>query len=191
MAKSVPNASTGNLKGRIGDLVYYKFHGEPCVRGVPHREDPPTPPEEKNRSRFRAASKFGQSTLTDPEQKARYAAAAARTGSTAYNVAVSDFMHCPVITEVDLTAYTGRAGQIIRMRVEEKKIGAVAVGIRIEDDTRTVVLEEGMATVADDGFTWSYTALKDSPPDRYLWITITAQDQPRNRTAKTVRHMTS
>jgi hypothetical protein len=105
-------------------------------------------------------------------------------------VAVSDFMHCPVITEVDLTGYTGRAGQIIRMRVEEKKIGAVAVDVRVENDSRTAILEQGTATVAEDGFTWSYTALTDMPPDCYLWITVRAQDQPLNRTAKTVRHMT-
>jgi hypothetical protein len=46
-----------------------------------------------NQNQFRAASKFAHSTLTDPTQNARYSAAAARTGSTAYNVAVSDFMH--------------------------------------------------------------------------------------------------
>src|SRR5262245_9417975 len=109
MAKYLPNASASKLKGRIGDLVHYEFNGKPIVRSVPRREIPPTPAEKNNQNRFRAASKFAHSTLTDPTQKARYSASATRTGSTAYNVAVSDFMHPPVITAVDLTDYSGRA----------------------------------------------------------------------------------
>ena len=189
MAKSVPNASAGKLKGRIGDLVYYELNGKPCVRGVPHREVPPTPAEKNNRDRFRAASKFAPSTLTDPTQKARYSAAAAKTGSTAYNVAVSDFMHAPVITEVDLTGFTGGAGQFIRIRVEEKKIGAATVKVVIADRSQTV-LEQGAASLENDGVTWSYTAQEEIPQDRSLWITITAVDQPGHRTSKTLRHVT-
>ena len=100
MAKSVPNPSAGKLKGKIGDLVYYQLNGKPCVLSVPRREEPPTPAEMDNQARFRAASKFAHSTLSDPIQRTRYSAAAAKTGSTAYNVAVSDFMHWPVITRL-------------------------------------------------------------------------------------------
>ena len=189
MAKSVPNASAGKLKGRIGDLVYYELNGKPFVREAPHREAPPTPAELDNQGRFRSASKFAHSTLTDPQQKARYSAAAARTGSTAYNVAVSDFMHPPVITEVDLTRYTGRAGQFIRIRAEEKKIGAAAVHVVIADRTQAV-LEQGEACSENDGTTWWYTARQDIPPDGLLWITVTAVDQPGHRTSKNLRHVT-
>jgi hypothetical protein len=187
MAKSVPNASAGKLKGRIGDLVYYELNGKPVVRSVPHREVPPTPAEQDNQDRFRAASKFAHSTLTDPKQKARYSAAAAKTGATAYNVAVSDFMHAPVITEVDLSGFTGGAGQFIRIRAEEKMIGAAAVEVVIADRTQAV-LEQGAASLDNDGVTWWYTV--EIPPDRSLWITITAVDQPGHRTSKTLRHVT-
>src|SRR5579871_6167053 len=177
MAKSISNATAGKLKGKIGDLVFYELNGKPCVRSVPRREDPPTSREKGNQSRFGAASKFGHATLRDPTQKARYSAAAAKTGSTAYNVAVSDFMHPPVITELDLTGYTGRAGQLIRIRVEEKKIGAVAVNVVIADHTQSV-LEEGAARVEEDGVTWWYAAQQDIAPDQSLLITVTAKDQP-------------
>ena len=105
----------------------------------PALESSPTSAEKANQRRFRAASKFAHATLVDPRQNARYSAAAARTGSTPYNVAVSDFMHSPVITEVDLPGYTERAGQFIRIRAEEKKIGAAAVNVVIADGTRVVV----------------------------------------------------
>jgi hypothetical protein len=144
---------------------------------------------QNNQDRFRAASKFAHSTLTDPKQKARYSAAAAKTGSSAYNVAVSDFMHAPVITEVDLSGFTGRAGQFIRIRAEEKMIGAAAVQVVIADGTQAV-LEQGAASLEKDGVTWWYTAQQEIPPDRSLWITITAVDQPGHRTSKTLRHVT-
>ena len=189
MAEALPNPAAGQLKGKIGNLVYYKLNGKPCVRSVPHRTVPSTPAQKNNQTRFRAASKFAHSTLTDPKQKARYEAAAARTGSTAYNAAVSDFMHPPVITEVDLTGYTGRAGQLIRIRAEEKKIGAAAVSLVIADRTQAV-LEQGAACVEDDGVTWWYAAQKDIPPDQLLWITVRAEDQPGQCTSKALRHVT-
>jgi hypothetical protein len=189
MAKSVPNPSAGNLKGRIGHLVFYELNGKPCVRSVPHRKEPPTSAEKNNRRRFRAASKYAHSTLSDPKQKARYAEAGAKTGSSAYNVAVSDFMHSPVITEVDLTGYTGRACQSIRIRVEEKLIGATAVTVVIADQSKAL-LEHGAADVEDGGTMWCYAAQEDIRPDQLLWITVTAEDQPGNRTSKTLRHVT-
>jgi hypothetical protein len=98
-------------------------------------------------------------------------------------------MHSPVITEVDLTGYTGRAGQFIRIRAEEKKIGAAAVNVVIADRTQAV-LEQGAAYVENDGLTWWYTAQQEIPPDRSLWITVTALDQPGHRTSKTLRYVT-
>ena len=189
MAQSLPDPSARKLKGKIGNFVYYELNGKSCVRSVPHRVAPPTSAEKENQSRFRAASKFAHSTLTDPEQNARYAEAASRAGSTAYNVAVSDFMHPPVITEVDLTGYTGKAGESIRICAEEKKIGAAAVNLVIVDGAKAV-LEEGAATAENDGVTWRYTAQRELPSGQSLWITTTARDQPGNRTSKTLRHVT-
>lgn len=189
MAKSIPHPSSSNLQGRIGNLVFYQLKGKPCVRSVPHRSGSPTPAEQNNQHRFAAASKFAHFTLTDSTQKERYAKAAAKTRSSAYNVAVSDFMHSPAITEVDLTGYTGRAGQSIRVRAEEKMIGATAVNVVIADRTKAL-LEQGAARVEDNGVTWVYVAQQDTPPDQCLWITVTAEDQPGNRSSKTLRHVT-
>jgi len=98
-------------------------------------------------------------------------------------------MHLPVITEVDLTGFTGRAGQFIRIRAEEKKIGAAAVNVVIADRAQAV-LEQGAACVDNDGITWWYTAQQDIPPYQSLWITVTAVDQPGRRTGKTLRLVT-
>jgi hypothetical protein len=92
-------------------------------------------------------------------------------------------------TELDLTGYTGRAGQFIRIRAEKKKFGAAAVNVVIADGTEAV-LEQGAASAEDDGITWRHAAQQDIAPDRPLWITVTAQDQAGHRTRKTLRHVT-
>jgi hypothetical protein len=103
-------------------------------------------------------------------------------------MAVSDFYHAPDLSEVDLSAYTGRAREFIRIRAEEGRIGAAEVHVLIADQDETT-LEEGAASVATDGVTWWYAAQKDLDPDQLLWVTVTAVDQPGNRTTKTVRHL--
>ena len=44
-----------------------------------------------------------------------------------YEVLVCDFYHAPVVVEVDLSGYTGRAREFIRVRAEEGRIGAAEV----------------------------------------------------------------
>ena len=179
----------GDIQGVIGDLVFYQRKGKPCVRRRPVREKPFTRPEKKNQSRFGLAGRYGKAVLTDPVQKARYEKAAKGTQGSAQNLAVSDFMHFPKLTEIDLSGYTGRAGEVIRVRAEEGVLGAAGVKVVIADGAKAV-LEQGDALVEADGLWWSYTAQKEVPPDQAVWVTVTANDQPGNRTTKTVRHST-
>ena len=148
-----------------------------------------TKAEKNNQSRFRLASKFAQAALTDPVQKARYEEAAKGTDGSAQNVAVSDFMMFPTLAEIDLTGYTGRAGELIKVRAEEGKVGAVEVTVVIADSAKAT-LEQGAAVMEKDGKTWIYAAQGELPPDQAVWITVTARDQPGNETTKTLRHTT-
>src|SRR5258708_5280506 len=101
MARPRTNPAIGPVEGKVGDLVFYCWKGKPCVRRTPHREKPFTSAEVSNQSRFGLASKFAKATLTDPIQRARYEQAARGTDASAQNVAVSDFMHAPALTEID------------------------------------------------------------------------------------------
>jgi hypothetical protein len=189
MAKRRVNPSVGDITGKVGDLVHYTRKGKPCVRRAPVRKKSFRAGELKNQNRFFHAQEFAAGVLTDDVQRLRYEKAAAGTAASAQNVAVSDFFHAPVITDVDLTRYTGRAGEFIRIGAEEGRIGAAEVQVTIADRAKTVI-EKGEATKSNDDVTWWYVSQKDLPPDQLLWITVTAVDQPRNRATKILRHLT-
>ena len=189
MAKRRNNPLASDFHGKVGDLVFYTRKGKPCVRRAPVRHKKFTPAEKKNQSRFGQASRYAKAVLIDAAQKARYEAAAKSTGASAQNLAVSDFMHSPNLVEIDLSEYTGRKGERIRVQAEEGVLGAAGVKIVIADRTKAV-LEQGAAIQEKEGDWWSYTAQEELPLDQALWITATASDQPGNKTAKTVRHST-
>jgi hypothetical protein len=189
MAKRRMNPVAGDIEGLVGDLVFYRRKGEPCVRRRPVREKPFTRAEKKNQSRFGSAGRYAKAVLTDPIQEARYEKAAKGTKGSAQNLAVSDFMRFPKLTEIDLSGYTGRVGEIIRVRAEEGVLGAAGVKVVIADRAKATV-EQGDAVVEADGLWWAYAAQKELAPDQAVWITVTANDQPGNRTTKTVRHST-
>jgi hypothetical protein len=189
MAKRIDNPLIPEVVGRVGKLVYYRRKGKPCVRRTPNRTAEFTDAEKKNQSKFGRASHFASAVLTDPTQKTRYERAAAGTDGSAQNLAVSDFMHDPVITEVDLSGFTGQAGEVIKIRAEEDVLGAAAVRVSIANRAKTI-LEQGNALVEKTGFWWSYSAQKTSAPDQAIWITVTASDQAGNKVVKTVRHVT-
>lgn len=189
MATRRIDPAVGGIQGRIGELVFYTRKGTPCIRRTPYRTSAFTGAEKENQTRFSLASKFAKAALTDPIQRQRYEKAAFGTGASAQNLAVSDYFRSPVLTEIDLSLYTGRAGEIIRVRAEEGAIGAAEVRVTIGNAVDPA-LDWGSATVDPDGVTWRFATQQDLPPYQALWITVTARDQPGNRTSKTLRHTT-
>ncbi len=179
----------GDIEGVIGDLVFYRRKGKPCVRRRPVRTKKFTGPEKKNQGRFAQASKFASAVLDDATHCVRYEQGAKQSGRSAQNLAVSDFLHAPAIVEIDVTGYTGRGGDRLRMRVEEGVVGAAEVKVVITDRAKST-LESGSAAVDPDGLWWTYLAQKDVPADQAIWITVTAVDQPGNKTTKVLRHST-
>lgn len=166
----------------------YTRLGQPCVRRRPQRAKPFSAAELNNQKRLKLATEFAKGALSDPASRARYEKAAAGTNLSAQNVAVSDFMHPPVVEEVDLNRYTGRAGEFIRIQANEGRIGAAEVLVTILGPENTP-LETGAASLELDGVTWWYVARIDVPPAQALWITVTAIDGPGRRTTKTCRHV--
>ncbi len=188
MAKRRINPSFTDITGKIGDLVHYTRNGKALTRRTPVRTKPPRAGELVNQSRFRQAQIFAKAALTVPAQRARYEKAAAGLDASAYNMAVSDYYHVPEVGDVDISGYRGKSGELIRVRVEEGRIGAAEVRVAIASPAETI-LEEGTASVERDGVTWWYGAQRDLAPGQALWITVTAFDQPGHRATKTVRHV--
>lgn len=105
-------------------------------------------------------------------------AAAAKPGQSAYNVAVADFFRAPDIEEVDLTAYGGQVGDVIRIKAtDDFKVQQVSVRIKNADAS---LIEEGQAVADPDGRSWIYTATAVNESLTGDKITVTATDRPQN-----------
>jgi hypothetical protein len=188
MAKRLTNPFT-DFDGQLGGVVFYHYRGKPCMRRAPVRTKQSTPAEIKNQFRFKLASKYARAALADPASATRYVKAAQKTGRSAQNLAVSDYMLSPKLAEIDLSGYAGRTGERIKIVAVERDVGAAEVTVVIGDRTKAV-LEQGAAVVDPDAVTWWYAAKLNLPPDQPLWITITAVDQARNATSRQLHHTT-
>lgn len=91
-----------------------------------------------------------------------------------YNVAVADWFNRPEILEVDLSAWDGTPGSMIRMRVQDDVLVA-GVTVTISDGDETV-LESGQATELS-ALWWEYAPTGDFSGQQ-VTLTIAARDLP-------------
>ncbi len=125
--------------------------------------------QKSHQSAFREASAYGQSAQGHP----LYAQKAAGTPMSAYNIAMADWFHAPEVLEIDLSAWSGQAGQIIRIKaIDDVLVTQVLVAIM---DGQGALLEQGPATRAD-GLWWEYTTTLTVSGD--LKVRASAQDLP-------------
>ncbi len=175
------NIVTQGLSGKLGDTLVFRQRADktivakaPIARG-PHG----TEPQLAARHTFQMASVYGKAISADPVTKAPYQAAT-KEGQTAYNIAVADFFLAPDIQEIDISAYNGQPGDIIKVRAtDDFKVKSVKVSIENEDGT---LLEEGNAKQEGDSEEWIYTATLINTTLAGDKITITATDNPDNMT---------
>jgi len=93
-------------------------------------------------------------------------------------VAVADFFHAPDIEEVDLSGYSGRVGDEIRIKATDD-FGVQQVIVRIENSDATLV-EEGQAVKSPNELHWIYRATAVNESLNGDKITVTATDRPHN-----------
>jgi hypothetical protein len=92
-------------------------------------------------------------------------------------VAVADFFNAPDIESVDLSGYSGKAGNIIRIFVtDDFTVSSVTVSIHNADGSP---VEEGY-TQPSVGYEWRYTATAANETLAGDRILITASDLPGN-----------
>jgi hypothetical protein len=102
---------------------------------------------------------------------------------TPHNLAVSDYLHAPVIEALDLESYTGRPGDVIWILARDDfKIMRIALQILTVDRQ---IVEEGEAEWNAGAARWVYTARTEVRPETTVLIEAAAMDLPGNRgTAK-------
>lgn len=179
MAHSRKNLITLGFSGKLGNqLVLRSMNGQTILSNIPYRKNKkPVGKQIETCNRFRRASYWAKSILSDPEMLAAYREKAGK-GLTAYNVAISDYLNPPVVTGINVSNYHGHAGDKIIVtakdyfRVKEVKVTITGPGRK--------EVEHGDCTPGESGMYWHYTALTDAGNTEGLMVTAVAGDYPGN-----------
>ena len=185
MAKVRPNHSVGTINGKLGKLVFVHCEdGRILVRQAPLRRAEFTPPELRNQSHFRSAIGYLRGLKANPAAYAVYKRSAQLRRKRACDLAISDFLRPPEITDVDLGNYSGGQGQTIRIQaVDQFEVRAVSIAITEMDGS---LLEQGTAVLPEGESTWLYATQTAVPPGQTVLVHVTATDWAGNAASKTL-----
>ena len=185
MAKVKMNPVVEQLRGQIGDLVFKRRGDRVIVGRKPDLTGQlPTAGQTAARDRFKQAADYGRSALANPATKSLYEAKAQDIGDPVFSVAITDFFHAPSVEEIDLSGYTGKAGETIRIQAHDD-FEVAGVMVRIMGGGGQP-LEAGAATrVNPQNGDWQYQTTTAIPDGESVAIEVTASDRPGNKTKKT------
>jgi len=184
MAKNAKNIVIHGITGKLGNQLVFRQKGDNTIIATKpgKRTSEPTQAELDHRLHFQEAILYGQKVNADPALKENYKSKAGN-GTSAYNVAVADFLKAPHIDEIDVSKYTGQPGGTIRIRaIDDFKVSKITVTIKATGGT---TLESGNAQEQPDSLDWLYTATKVNPGPQGTIFIIAASDIPGNVTQTT------
>ena len=161
MAKMIKRGVIGDLSGKIGQIILRRVPGGKTQAVTPAiRTKPRSPKQLERQDLFRKATRYAQQTqVRRPEVWKIYQSMANRPYMSPNNIAIKDFMSLPVIDEVDLTDYHGRAGDPIYIEAHDN-VQVAKVTVRITDKDSGNLLEQGEAQ-AHNKRDWSYRVRRD------------------------------
>jgi hypothetical protein len=183
MAKSKGNVITFGLSGKVGDLLVFRQRdGQTIVAKLAERSKKASEKQEAQRRLFQRATVYAKAAAGDPQLKDLYGAAAKKKkGITDYNVALADFCHAPDIETIDLSDYSGAAGDEIRVIVSDDfAVKSVHISISNADGS---TVEEGYASQGL-GNLWTYIATQNNESLDGDKIVVSASDIPGNITVE-------
>jgi len=135
------------------------------------------------RSKFRRASRYAANILKDPGMLAIYSAKV-RRGVTPYNLALKDYYTPPKVNMIDVSAYHGIPGEVIRVEAyDEIRLSSVTVTIA---DAAGGIIEMGSCEPSVQAGLFVYTTTKEVTCCAGCTITALARDTPGNKAALTV-----
>jgi hypothetical protein len=156
MAKVRHNIVIQGLSGSLGDQLVIKQSrsGRTIVSAKPsfspNREF--SEAQKAQREAFREATAYARSA----QGHTAYVRKAEGSDQTPYTLAVADWFHAPQVLDVDLSGWSGQAGQPIRVKaMDDVQVTQVTVVIT---DENGVFCEQGEAAPAE-GLWWEYTSM--------------------------------
>jgi hypothetical protein len=166
MAQVVNNIFARGLSGKLGDQVVFRHlrDGRTIVCTKPDFSRRKLSREQKeHHKRFKQAAAYAQSAA---HSQPIYAERAAGTLKNAYNVAVGDWFHPPVIHRLE------RNGEAIRIEASDDVLVAGVRVVVLDEQGKTV--EKGEAVKRKDNW-WEYV------PQESGKVTVEARDLAGNK----------
>lgn len=175
MARIKNNVITHGLSGKLGGNIVFKQYGnKTIVSAYPDMSRvKPSESQKKQRTRFKKAMMYAKYMMKDPVCKAEYHSNAKGT-QTAYNVAVADFYHPPVIHKI-ATAFKNGFRVIVDAQ-DDFKVKKVEVEI---SEFSGEVIFKGDASLQEDE-KWVCLMDQNSIIPDHIKIKVRAFDMPGN-----------
>lgn len=138
------------VRGTLGDqITIYERNGRIIMAAKRKKSNKkPTQKQLDVRWKMKVASAYAKAMLKDPDLKAYYQSLAG-PGQNAYNMAVKDAFHSPVIQDIKIES----ADTVVVTAKNEFRLATVKV--KVVDESGKVV-EEGRAVMERNGMDWSY-----------------------------------
>lgn len=178
------NSIMRGASGALGEELIFRQRAGKTIISLPPIFEPgePTDKQKAVREKFKAAIRYVKIALSLPGVKEVYQAEASADVS-AHNLAFSDFFKAPVVTEIDVSNYSGSPGNTIRvLATDDFKVQTLRVSIL---NAAGAVVEEGAANAAPEGNdTWVYTATASNATPAGGKVSVQASDLPGNVTTK-------
>ena len=177
MAKVRKNIILQGVSGKFAGQIVFRHlrDGRTILAGVPDFSKRVLSDAQKaHHAKVKAASAYAKvASKTHPI----YAQLAEGTTKNAYNMAMRDFFHAPVIDEVDLSGYNGLAGNPIIVRAHDDfKVTRLLVTV---SDLSGEEIESGEAVeTPPNGGRWVYTAISSLVQGSTVRIAVIVNDQP-------------
>ena len=165
-------------RGRVGPLILRQLNGETIVQAAERGpRKPRSEAQQAHLDRTHRARQYGKAQVSDPISKALYATRITKRCTSAYTVAVQDYLNAPEITVLDASAYQGGVGDVIRVRATDD-FGVVSVYVRLLAPDGSL-REAGPASLQATG-DWLYQATQPTSLGQGTVAEAKAYDRPGN-----------
>jgi len=178
MAQVKNNDLTEGISGGIGNKLVFRQLGSRTIISKKARvSNVRTEKQEAHRRRFQQAARYAKAKMEDAVAKADYESLAKqRENTTAFAVAVGDYLKLPTIESIKYADYKGNIGDVISIQVNDNvKVIKVIVTLTAPDGA---VIETGNAALIKGDVDWTYKALNANPVVAGTKIKVVASDRP-------------
>jgi hypothetical protein len=177
MARVTNNLLLQGISGKLGPLVIRQVSGQTIVQAAEASGDraPRSPRQQAHLDRMYRAQLYAKAQIRDAATRSLYATRVDARRTSAYTVAIADYMNPPQVTGLDVRAFHGRVGDPIRIQATDD-FEVVAVQLRIFSPAGEL-LEAGPA-IAQPGGDWLYRTQQPHPALPGITCEAEARDRP-------------